>query len=340
MAYSLDDVLLEPRFSSVESRLDTRLNTYLTTTIPLKIPVMATNMSTVTEVDMMKAMSKLGGVGALHRFLQPHQIIEYIHQARQKRVNPIVTSIGVSDEDYVLAQQLIRFGVDAMLIDVAHGHSNSVTKQLVRLREYSSNSQYIVGNIATREAAASFIALGANGLRVGIGPGSRCTTRQVTGHGVPNLTALLNVVEFRNEYYKDTETYIPVILDGGLRNSGDIVKALYFGADVCCFGKLFAGTTETPGRITHTETGLYKKYYGMASKEAHEIHNKGKTGIAPEGFSAPIPFKGSVKPIVEELVAGVRSGLSYSGARNIRELRENGRPMLLSYAAQTESKLR
>ena len=163
--------------------------------------------------------------------------------------------------------------------------------------------------------------------------------RSVTGHGIPNLTSLLEAVEARNAYFDATKIYIPIIIDGGIKNSGDIVKALYFGADVASLGYLLAGTDETPGELVKNGDGIFKKYYGMASKEAQAEKGSIKKGIAPEGFSELVPYQGPVESIIENLVGGIRSGLSYSGANDIKRLREIGEPILLTSAGQAESKI-
>ena len=298
---------------------------------------MATNMNTITESQMMKLMSELGGVGVLHRFMPIFEQTKEVRKATSGnyldsiRVIPLV-SIGVGDVEYERAQELYRNGVRHFLIDVAHAHNSQVGRQLENLKNNYTGVDIIVGNIATYDAANYLIERGADGLRIGIGGGSRCTTRTVSGHGVPNLYALTEVVRARDEHGK----YVPITIDGGIKNSGDIVKALYFGADVACIGNLLAGTDETPGALERTANGLYKKFYGMSSKDAGRV----KDGRAPEGFSASVPYKGSAKAVVEELVGGIRSGLTYSGARNIKELREKGKPIYLTRAAQVESKIR
>jgi IMP dehydrogenase len=338
--YSLDDVLLEPQFSSIRSRLDTDTSTYLTDKTKISSPIMATNMSTITELDMMEVMNQVGGVGALHRFMKPYKSVQIVADAVNKKVNPVVSSIGIGDEEYHRATQLMKYGHSIILIDVAHGHSIGVVEQLAKLKQFNPNGEYIVGNIATGRAANDFINYGASALRVGIGGGSRCLTRTVTGHGVPNLTALLEVAKIRDKHYKNTGRYVPVIIDGGIKNSGDMVKALYFGADVICIGNLLAGTEETPGEKITRDGKHFKKYYGMASKEAQDTHRGGmKAGTASEGFSELVPYKGSAKPILEELIGGIRSGLTYSGARNIIMLRQKGKPIYISDASRGESKL-
>lgn len=337
---SLDDILLVPQFNPVKSRLDTDTTSRLTTDIKIGIPLMATNMSTVTEYSMAKTLSEYGGVGAVHRFNTVDDQQAIVAQLKESGVDNIVASIGVGADEITRAKELVSAGANVILIDVAHGHTQQVMEELRYLKEHV-DAQYIVGNIATGAAAKYFLEAGANGLRVGIGGGSRCTTRKVTGHGVPNLTALMDVVLARDIYLQDHMFYSSVIIDGGIKNSGDIVKALAFGADVACIGNLFAGTDEAPGDFIETTQGKFKKFYGMSSKDAQDIHKGGiKKGIAAEGFSELVPYKGSVRPIIEELVGGIRSGLTYSGAFNINELQERAEAVRLSVASQGESKLR
>ncbi len=333
---SLDDIMLVPQFSPVKSRLDTDTTSYLTSKTKIKAPIMATNMATITEYPMMEAMNKVGGVGALHRFMDVKTQGEIVKKAKENGLSPVVASIGVGPEEFSRAYRLIKDGVDIILIDVAHGHSKNVLSQLKELKTTFPGVEYIVGNIATDKAASILMEYGADAVRVGIGGGANCTTRQVTGHGVPNLTALEMVVDARNAYEKNTGKYVPIILDGGIKNSGHIVKALALGADVACIGNLFAGTDETPGDVVDG----YKKQYGMSSKDAQEIHKGGmKKGIAAEGITTLVPYKGSVVPIAEQLIGGVRSGLTYSGAYNVFDLRAKAEAMYISDASRGESKL-
>jgi IMP dehydrogenase len=299
---------------------------------------MATNMSSITEYLMMKAMNDLGGVGVLHRFMDSGRSQIIVKQSHKKNLCPVISSVGVGKEEYERAVKLIDIGVDALMIDVAHAHSRLVEEMIVNLSLYK-NVELIVGNVATSRGVSDLLNFGASAIRVGVGGGSRCLTRTVTGHGVPNLTAIIEAAKVRDKYFTNTQKYVPLILDGGIKNSGDMVKALYFGADIVSIGGLLAGTDETPGEIIFNEFGADKKYYGMSSKDALTLKGGKRNGIAAEGFSASVPYRGSVVPIIEELVGGIRSGLTYSGARNIMELRQKGEAMLISPAAQHESKM-
>jgi IMP dehydrogenase len=220
-----------------------------------------------------------------------------------------MAAIGVQDEDKVRAKMLVESGANVLLIDVAHGDHQNVIDMLEWCKsELASHVDIIAGNIATSEAAERLEAVGADGLRVGIGGGSLCTTRVKTGFGVPNVTSLKDV---------DLVATTPVMADGGIRTSGDIAKALAVGADCVMLGSLLAGTDEAPGQIVETSNGLYKRYRGSASLETKVTHGQEARNV--EGESTTIPYKGGVKFIINGLLDGVKSALSYAGAENLRE---------------------
>jgi IMP dehydrogenase len=339
IGYSLDDVLLIPQENNIDSRLDTDLTTRFSRRHTIPSPIMATNMSTITEKDMMVALYDSGGVAVLHRFLTKERGVEIL-SSLPSAVHPRVASVGIGDDELRRAEAYVGAGVDVLLIDIAHAHAPRIYHHIAQIRNINEKVDLIVGNIATYDAAYKLLSFGVDGLRVGIGGGSRCTTRTVTGHGVPNLTALVDVVYARKTFLTQTNDYIPIIIDGGINSSGDIVKSLAFGADVASMGGLFAGTKETPGPVVQEGQNMFKKFYGMSSKSGNlERYGVLKKGIAPEGFSELVPYRGSVKEVVEELQGGIRSGLTYSGASNIEELRLVAQPILLTVAARKESKL-
>jgi IMP dehydrogenase len=220
-----------------------------------------------------------------------------------------MAAIGVQDEDKVRATMLVESGANVLLIDVAHGDHQNVIDMLEWCKsELAPHVDIIAGNIATAEAAERLEEAGADGLRVGIGGGSLCTTRVKTGFGVPNVTSLKEV---------DLVATTPVMADGGIRTSGDIAKALAVGADCVMLGSLLAGTDEAPGQIVETPNGLYKRYRGSASLETKVTHGQEARNV--EGESTTIPYKGGVKFIINGLLDGVKSALSYAGAENLRE---------------------
>lgn len=346
MNYSLtyDDIQLAPALSNVGSRKDIKLITKLSRRYSLMMPLVASPMDTVCEYDMALKMFYKGGVGCIHRFMTPIDQQRQVQQLRYKiygegfgggvdfsdwheyysathgpneskpwptefREPPIMAAIGVSNDDKKRAKGLVEAGVNVLLIDVAHGHHTNVEKMIKYCKDHlDSNVDIIAGNIATAQAAIDLEEWGADGLRVGIGGGSLCTTRIKTGFGVPNVSSLLQI---------GMVATVPVMADGGIRTSGDIAKALAVGADTVMLGSLLAGTEESPGKIIETPNGLYKRYRGSASLETKVAHNQETRNV--EGESTIIPFKGGVKFILDGLLDGVRSALSYAGADSLEK---------------------
>lgn len=326
---TFDDVLLVPTRSDVRSRRVPQLQTKLTKNISIDIPIVSSNMDTITEHEMALAMSGLGGVGILHRFMTIEDQVSQIALLKQAGVKVISGSIGVGDDFKERASKLIEAGVNLVTIDIAHGHSIQMIETLRWLKETHPTVEVIAGNIATPEAAVDLIEAGADALKVGIGPGSMCTTRVITGCGVPQLTAIALCVEVADKFG------IPVIADGGLRTSGDIVKALAAGASSVMLGSMLSGTLETPGEVK----GGKKQYRGMASKSA-QVNWRGGVpeGMAAEGESTTVFIKGHVKDIILEVTGGIRSGMSYLNATTVSEISEKARFMEMSYNGIHESR--
>jgi IMP dehydrogenase len=324
-----DDVLIVPSKSAVRSRNDPNLATRLTRRHHITLPFISANMDTVTESGMMIAMAGLGGLGILHRFMSVEAQVQEVRKARAAGVKLVAASIGVNEEARVRAEALVREGVDILTIDIAHGHSTAMLETLHWLRDkFGDQVDLIAGNVATPEATEELIAAGADAIKVGIGPGSMCTTRIITGAGVPQLTAVAWCAEAARAHG------VPIIADGGLKASGDIVKALAAGADSVMLGSLLAGTLETPGEIHSGK----KHYRGMASRAAQVSWRGGlPEGMAPEGEATAIPVKGSVKDVVAELAGGLRSGMSYINAVEIGEISERARFMEMSFNGFRES---
>lgn len=311
-----DDILLVPRKSEVRSRRNPNLDAKITKTKSLKIPIISANMDTVTEADMAIAMNELGGLGIIHRFLSIEKQVEHVRQVKESGATIISASIGVNDDYKERAKALVEAGVNLMTIDIAHGHSVQMLETLKYLKDTFAGIEVIAGNISTPDAAQELIEAGADSLKVGIGPGSMCSTRIITGCGVPQLTAVAFCAEVGDAYG------VPVIADGGIKSSGDIVKALAAGAQTVMLGNLLAGTIETPGDI---KSGR-KTYRGMASKAA-QVSWRGvlPEGMAPEGEATKVPVKGHVRDVVLELCGGIRSGMSYLNAETIADLQTNAR---------------
>lgn len=317
-ALTYDDIQLIPAYSDIKSRSDVDLSTQITTNFKIDIPLVASPMDTVCEIEMAKKLMEMGGVGCIHRFMDVDSQTEEVQQLYSYRKEigkehlPIMAAVGVGDSELSRASHLIKAGANVILIDVAHGYHQNVKDmvwKLFRFRELSGLPfDIIAGNVASSDAAEALCEWGADGLRVGIGGGSLCTTRVKTGFGVPNISSIMDCVSISK---------VPVMADGGIRNSGDIVKALAFGASTVMLGSLFAGCDEAPGKVIERDGMLFKRYRGSASLETKVSHGQAERHI--EGESTVIPFKGGVKYIITDLLDGIRSGLSYAGCNNIED---------------------
>lgn len=331
---TFDDVLLVPRHSQLSSRRDPVLKTQATLRHALSIPLITANMDTISGPEMCMAMAKLGGLGILHRFMSPEQQVADV-QAIKKYLkdhglnSPIAASIGVKEEGQKRAELLAREGVDILTIDIAHGDSIMMLETLQYVKKHYPHIDIIAGNVATPDAVRRLIEAGADAVKVGIGPGSMCTTRIITGHGVPQLTAVALCTEEAMKHK------VPVIADGGVKTSGDIVKALSAGAQTVMLGSLVSGTLETPGEMKSGK----KQYRGMASKAA-QVSWRGELpeGMAAEGESTFVACKGPVSEIILELTGGLRSGMTYLGVETIAQMSENALFMEMSAAGMHESR--
>ncbi len=328
-ALTYDDIQLVPSYSSVSSRKDISLYTPVTKRYRLLIPLVASCMDTVCESEMAIALSEMGGAGCIHRFMsieqesqQVQQTVAAIHTpALQKiwaasfnrletpmKAVPVIAAVGANDDFAERAAELVRAGANIILIDVAHGHHENVKQAIAKLRSILPGQVDIIsGNISCAQASMDLEAWGADGLCVGVGGGSLGTTRLKTGFGVPNVTCLEDILAV---------TRIPVMAEGGIRNSGDIAKALALGSSCVMLGSLIAGTKEAPGQMIEKPNGLYKRYRGAASLETKTLHHQEQRNV--EGESTVIPFKGGVKFVVDSLLDGVRSALSYGGAADLK----------------------
>jgi IMP dehydrogenase len=315
--YSFDDVLLVPKYNRVKSRKEVSFKTQVTKNHSLDIPFLVANMDTVCESEMAIAVGRLGGLGIIHRFLTIEEQVEEIKKVKQEKLLS-AAAIGIKDyEERIKA--LVLVGVDILVLDVAHGHSKRVGKTLDYIKENYPQIDVIVGNIATKDAAEYFISKKADAIKVGIGPGAMCTTRIMAGAGVPQITAIMDV-------YEASQGRVPVCADGGIKVSGDIVKAIGAGADTVMIGSLFSGTTETPGDIIEKDGKKYKEYRGMASylatvKKMELDGKKVEEVIHVEGEVTKVEYKGSVIPIVNKLLGGLASGMTYVGAENIEKIK-------------------
>ncbi len=312
---SFDDVILIPQYSDIRSRSEIDMSVRLTDDITLDIPIISSPMNTITETNMANAMHKLGGLGILHRY----NTIEY-----QSRLLSFVedksrraAAIGISGDYKERLQALINQDLKIVCLDVAHGDHIMMIECIEWVKVEYPHLFIIAGNVATAEGFLRLAEAGADAVRVSIGSGSICTTRIQTGHGRPTLDAIFEIDKVKRKNGLKTL----IVADGGIKNAGDIVKSLAAGANLVMLGSLLSGTYETPGRIIKSATGTLKRYSGMASKEA-QLRGRGKYNSI-EGVSTFVKFKGNVKYTISELTTNMRSGLSYSGARNIAELQEN-----------------
>jgi IMP dehydrogenase len=319
---TFDDVLIVPKRSSIFSRTEVSLRTRLVGDLTLELPIISANMDTVTELAMAKALRALGGLGMIHRFIPDAGEHAAMVSAAP---GPRILTVGVKATD--LDKIPMVEGLDGVLIDVAHGHHDRVMETIAAVRAAHPDLWVIAGNVATAEGSWDLLEAGAHALKVGVGPGAVCTTRIVTGCGYPQLTAILKCRAAINRWW-DVERrkarprvqHPPTLIaDGGIRNSGDIVKALVAGADSVMIGSLFAGTDEAPGEIVHEHGRAFKVYRGMASSGAMAVVGTDRT---PEGISTLIPHKGPVTPLIRQLEGGIRSGLSYCNSASIADLHQ------------------
>lgn len=310
-ALTYDDIQLVPAYSEIVSRKLIDLSTKVTSRYTLQMPIVASPMPTVCGLEMAIEVMKMGGVGCLHRFMSIESQSAMVKQVAQFKMTeqsqfPVMAAVGANGDFLERAQELVNSGADIILIDVAHGHHKNVKDAIGNIKSINSKIDIIAGNIATAKAALDLQDWGADGLRVGVGGGSLCTTRIKTGFGVPNVSCLINIIEVAK---------VPVMADGGLRMSGDIAKALALGSSCVMLGSLLAGTEEAPGLLINQPNGLYKKYSGAASFDTKVTHGQEVRNI--EGESTIIPYKGKVKMVIESLLDGVKSALSYAGANDL-----------------------
>ncbi len=316
-ALTFDDVLLVPKMSSIVSRSEVDLSLNLGPSVQLSLPVISSPMDTVTEAEMAVAISKAGGLGIIHRYNSIDQQAKLVTEAKEGGAKFVGAAVGSTGDFYERASELVKWGVDVVCVDVAHGHHQNVKDAIEKIKNHPSHYKFhlMAGNVATGKGFQDLSDWGADSIRVGIGGGSICSTRLQTGFGVPNLAAIFDCAQ--TQAYKSGKTKL--IVDGGIKNSGDMVKAFAAGAHFVMCGSMLAGTDESPGETFTDGNGVkMKNYRGMASREA-QTDWRGKSS-APEGISTFIKHKGSVVPILQDIHGNIQSGYSYAGARNFHEL--------------------
>ena len=336
---TFDDVLLVPQRSQISSRKDVDLATRLTSKIKLAMPLVSANMDTVTESAMAIAVAKLGGIGIIHRFLPVADQVKEVRAVKEAGKLLVGAAVGIKEDYLERSKALLLAGCDVIVVDIAHGHADHTIEAVKKLKKQFKNTPVIAGNVATAEGTRDLIKAGADAVKVGVGPGSLCTTRIVAGAGVPQLTAILEAVEVARKL--DT----PVIADGGIKQPGDLAKALAAGAATVMIGGLFAGCEESPGIAIHKNGGKYKFTRGMASLDAQRQKRRafgqnadfGLAEYVAEGVEALVPYRGTVSEVVNQLLSGLRSGMSYCGARNIAELQRKAEFIRVSSAGLREN---
>ena len=337
-ALTFDDVTLTPQYSKVLPS-DVSTKTYLSKNLHLDIPIISSAMDTVTESKMAIAIAREGGIGVIHRNLSIDRQIKEIQKVKSKGLK-VGAAVGTNESEFSRVKNIIKLGVDLIVVDTAHGHSQKVADIIMKINKIKTkNTTLCAGNIATANAAKFLCKLGVDLIKVGIGPGSICTTRLVAGIGVPQLSALLDVK-------KGLKKNVKMISDGGIKFSGDIAKALAAGADAVMVGSLLAGTSEAPGKIIKKKGKLFKVFRGMGSVGAmnkgsadryFQKKQKDKSKYVPEGVEGLIKYKGDAKKTLHKLVGGLRSSMGYLGAPQIKILTKNAKFVKITKAGFYES---
>ncbi|MEA5018000.1 MAG: IMP dehydrogenase [Erysipelotrichaceae bacterium] len=351
--YTFDDVLLVPAFSKVVPA-KVKLKTQLTSNIKLNIPICAAAMDTVCEETMALALAKLGGIGFIHKNMTSSDQADMVVRIKSLQVDQkdteaaldnkgrylVGAAVGVSDQMIERVDALVAAEVDIISVDSAHGHSQGVIDAVRQIRQKYPQLDIVGGNIVTAQGAIDLFYAGANVVKVGVGPGSICTTRVVAGVGVPQLTAV-------NDVFQVAKTYgIGVIADGGIKLSGDIVKALAAGSDCVMLGGLLAGCDEAPGEVITINDKAYKSYVGMGSLSAMKRGSSDRyfqggkkelSKLVPEGIEAMVPYKGSVVDVVYQMMGGLRSGMGYCGCETVSDLKDKASFVSISNAGLRES---
>jgi len=338
-ALTFDDVTLAPKYSEILPA-DTNTEITLAKNLKLKIPILSSAMDTVTESKMAIAIARVGGIGVIHRNLDIKKQILEIKKVKKFKLL-VGAAVGAGPNELIRAEAIINEGVNLIVVDTAHGHTKKVAEIIKYIKKIKNDKIALcVGNIATPEAAKFLIKLGVDIIKVGIGPGSICTTRLVAGIGVPQLSAILSVrSNIKNKNVK-------IISDGGIKYSGDLAKAFAAGADAVMIGSLFAGTDQTPGKMIKKNGKLFKSFRGMGSVGAmnkgsadryFQTKQKDISKYVPEGVEGFVKYKGDVKSIIHKLIGGLQSSMGYLGSKNIIKLRNKPNFMKITKAGFYES---
>lgn len=323
LGLTFNDVLLIPQYSNISSRSQVSIKSQVTPKLSINFPVTAANMDTVVGVNMAIALYKAGSIAFYPRFATPEVQCQEIKQILDAGCL-VIPSVGIKDGEKLRVKMLVEMGIKILLVDVAHGHQQSCLDFVKYVKKMYPKVEIIAGAVATYDGAKALYLAGADTVKVGVGPGSNCTTRIITGSGMPQLTAIMECARAAKEFKR------PLIADGGMKNSGDVVKALAAGATCTMSGNLFAGSSETPGKIIDCDGKKCKSYNGSASAteklRQYQKNSADKTCEYikhVEGLERRVECRGPVSDIVDMLSKGIASGFSYSGAHNIMELHSN-----------------
>lgn len=350
-AYTFDDLLAIPNYSNVLPH-ETNLSVKLTKKLTLKLPIISAAMDTVTESKLAIAMAKAGGIGIIHKNMSIDLQVKEVLKVKKVKLTKdelnlacidkdkhlvVGAGIGISNDLIERATALVKAGADLLVLDTAHGHSQKVIDAVKQIKKLFPKVDLVAGNVATAEATYALFNAGADVVKVGIGPGSICTTRIVSGVGYPQATAVMNCANVAKQFKK------AIIADGGIKYSGDITKALGLGASTVMLGSLLARSTEAPGEQIKIKNKLYKVYRGMGSIKAMQNGSKdryfqnGTKKLIPEGVEGMVPIEGTVSNILYQLAGGLRSGMGYLGSKTISELQKKAKYVVISNASLIES---
>lgn len=311
-AYTFDDVALVPQFNNVPSRLEPSLETWLTKNRKMGMPLLCANMDTTISEELADILLEAGSIPIYHRFTSD---FDKQKQWVKKYGDKTFVSCGIGEKKLEQARQLLDLGAAGACFDVAHGHSELMLSFIEQLKKTHPHAEVIAGNVCTAMAYQDLVNAGADGVKVGVGPGAACTTRLVTGFGVPQFTAIYECAQVAEKLR------VPLIADGGIRTSRDVVLALAAGASSVMIGKLFALTKESSAPKRETPKGLEAKFRGQASEDFQNDYYGGlKSHTVAEGVDFWAPVKGSARDLITGMLGGIRSGLTYGGARSIKEL--------------------
>lgn len=346
--FSFDDVMLLPGYSRVfKDEID--LSAKLTRNITLKIPLVSSPMDTVTEWEMAGELAGLGGLGIIHRNLTIGQQAEMVEKVKKikkgkesvfdKKGRLLVgAAVGVGEDLFPRLKALVKVGADVVCLDSAHGHAEYIIEATKKIKEKYSNLDLISGNVGTEKGFFNLCEAGADGIRVGVGPGAICTTRIISGVGVPQISAIADCAPIARKHG------VGLIADGGIKQSGDITKALAAGGDTVMMGGMFAKLKEAPGKIVIIKNKKYKQYRGMGSVAAMKKGSASRYGqgkedkkMVAEGVEGLVPYKGKLKDNVFQLLGGLKSGMEYIGADSIRQMWEKANFVRITHSGLTES---